>query len=86
MLGQNLLSLATEFSLDCLELLLEHSEDILAANNDSKDSFGRTPLHLASANADPSAAKLLVLNGFKGFRDQDEFGYTPFQIACMKGL
>ena len=86
MLGQDIISLATEFNLDCLELILEHAEDILANNDDIKDSFGRTALHLAAANAEPSAVKLLVRKGFKGFLVQDQLGYTPLQIACMKGI
>ena len=85
MLGQNLISLSTEFNLDCLELLLKYSNDIVAPDVDLKDSFGRAPLHHGAANCDPSAVKLLVQHGFSHFQDQDMFGYTPLQIACMRG-
>ena len=86
MLGQNLLSLSTEFSLECLRLVLDVSKDIIASSTDLADTFGRVPLHLAAANTETSALKLLVHHGFKDFRYLDNLGYTPLHIACMKGI
>ena len=83
--GQNLLSLATEFSLSCLEILLKHfSKETFIGS--SKDNSGRSALHLAAANSSRSAVELLVANDFKSFIDQDIFGNTPFHIACLKGI
>ena len=101
MLGQNLVSLSTEFHLECLKLVLEHSMDQLAENfhvhNSSegpvelfrivgRDGFGRFPLHLAAAYNDSSAVKLLVQYGFQNFQSQDNSGYTPLHLACLKGI
>ena len=101
MMGKNLVSLSTEFHLECLKLVLEHSMDQLAENfhlhNHSegpvevfrsvdKDSFGRSPLHLAAAYTNSSAVKLLFQYGFQNFQSKDNFGYTPLHIACLKGI
>ena len=82
--GQNILYLATEFSSDCLMVLLQHCRKLFVGA--SRERSDKNPLHLAAANSSASAAKILVANGFKGFRSKDESENTPMHIACMKGI
>ena len=86
MLGQNGVSLSAEFHLECLKLILEYSKDIHASGTDLADTFGRVPLHLAAANTEASAVKLLVQHGFQNFKSLDDLGCTPLHLACMKGI
>ena len=82
MLGQNLLSLATEFG---MHHSLENHIKTCHHLRDAKDGFGRTVLHIAAANTKADAADFLVKNGFDGFRERDDLGLTPLHIACQNG-
>ena len=60
-----------------LRKLVEHAPDVIHVT----DNFGRTPLHYAASNRNPSTFALLSSSG-ADTRAQDAGGVTPLALAC----
>ena len=85
---QNLLHLATEYSLPCLHILLGRLGDLQRAVEEmisQKDHNKKTPMHLAAINATSEAVKALVQHPGADLMTQDAGGNTPLHMACRLG-
>ena len=85
---QNLLHLATEYSLPCLNILLNRPGDLqraVEAMINKEDHNKKTPIHLAAINATSEAAKALVRHPEADLMAQDTDGNTPLHMACRLG-
>ena len=85
---QNLLHLATEYSLPCLNILLNRPGDLqraVEAMINEEDHNKKTPIHLAAINATSEAAKALVRHPEADLMAQDTDGNTPLHMACRLG-
>ena len=85
---QNLLHLATEYSLPCLHILLGRLGDLQRAVEEminKKDHNKKTPMHLAAINATSEAVKALVQHPGADLMAQDAGGNTPLHMACRLG-
>ena len=86
---QNLLHLATEYSLPCLNILLNQPGDLHRAVAEvminAEDHNKKTPIHLAAINATSEAAKALVRHPEADLKAQDGDGNTPLHMACRLG-
>ena len=87
--GQNIIHLATEYSKECLEILLFGPlGDIANHYIEEKDYFQNTPLHLAAANVTSDCASKILkcsenIESFLLVKDLS--GNTPLHIVCQKG-
>ena len=85
---QNLLHLATEYSLPCLHILLSRQRDLQRAVEkmiNEADHNKKTPMHLAAINATSEAVKALVQHPVADLMAQDADGNTPLHMACRFG-
>jgi hypothetical protein len=85
---QSLAHLAAEYSLPCLEVLLSQTGAAYRATEaqlEQRDHQGKTPLHLAAANATSEAASNIIGVNVLGIRETDIEGNTPLHIACKSG-
>jgi len=81
--GSDLLSLATQNEQnDIVKLLMKMS---LEPNN-SRNSYGVTPVHWAASNGNDYLIKELYKNGLsiRDLEKRDEFGSTPLHFAALK--
>lgn len=86
---QNLLHLATEYSLPCLQVLLGQGfgsriHTTIMKQLYEADHLEKTPLHLAAANS-TSDAVARFLRIYPRLGDSDSEGNTPLHIACKLG-
>ena len=86
---QNLLHLATEYSVPCLNILLNLPGDLQEAAVEvmlnQSDHNQKTPIHLAAINATSEAIKALVRHQEADLLAQDADGNTPLHMACRLG-
>ena len=85
---QNLLHLAAEYSLSCLNILLSRPGDLQRAVEemiDAQDHNKKTPIHLAAINATSEAVEALANHPKANLMAQDDDGNTPLHMACRLG-
>ena len=85
---QNLLHLATEYSLPCLNILLSRPGDLQRAVEkmiNEADHNKKTPMHLAAINATSEAVTALVQHPGADLMAEDADGNTPLHMACRFG-
>lgn len=55
------------------------------ANVNSKDDFGRTPLHLAAESCQKDIIELLLVKGAEIDEKDEDYGFTPLHYAARFG-
>ena len=84
---QNVLHLATEYSYDCLEVLLFTSLTNVRKHIIDEDHWNYTALHLSAQNSTTNCASI-ILDSVENVRDvltiKDRHGNTPLHIVMQK--